>query len=150
MELVSSQPECAGAIMAISKSTNQNILAFILKGDSMMDYKWIHVHDNKVTNVTELSSVDRMFVDIQLLQDGPNVRIKFSLPVAEDKELFLMKVGPSFAIVFEDKSHGLCQLREIFLQVEESKAYCRCKALNVGYEFMETIDVNLGPLASFF
>jgi hypothetical protein len=146
----------SNTVLAITKTTNANILAFTFS-DGSVDCKWVlRGADMSITKISELPYLEKMLVNFTLEQqqvDG-RIRVKFGIPIAlDERDLFFCKLPDTYrqshAIVFDDPKQGPSFLKEVFVDIENSKSYCRCVVLASGAEYIETIGVNLGLLKNF-
>jgi len=77
--------------------------------------------------------------------------VSFTFPIGLEKPLYLVSTpteDSNFAVVFKNEAEKLSKLEEIFVLMKNSKCLCRCREIN-GPEFVETIDIDLGPVAAF-
>ena len=142
------------SVMAVTKSTNQHILAFSYV-DGAIQTKWV-LRDAqlKILDIHELPYLERLMVGVSLneLDDG-RLKVTFSMPVALDnRELFFCKLPEgyvqAYGIVFDDP-RGPCFIKEVYVDFDESVSYCRCVVLASGQDFIEKVSVNLGLLKNF-
>jgi len=142
-------------VLAVTKTTNANILSFSFV-DGSVDCKWvIRDKDLKILRINELPYLEKLLVTVNLdtLDDG-RVKVTFGMPIAmDDRDLFFCKLPDtyiqSYGIVFEDSANGPSFLKEVFVDIEASVSYCRCVSLTSGHNFVEKIGVNLGLLKNF-
>jgi len=144
------------SVMAVTKSTNEHILAFSYV-DGAVVTKWVlRDADKNITDIHELPYLERLMVGVNLLeQDDGRIKVTFSIPVAmDDRELFFCQLPQGFiqryGIVFNDsEGRGPCYIKEVFVDFNESVSFCRCVVLSSGQEFIEKVLVNLGLLKNF-
>lgn len=160
MDILAQQPNAANALLAITKSTNAHILGLYWNG-AEVEGLWVlrSKTTQEIRGTEALNALHAAFMDIQVREaaDG-RLEVKFGgIPVMDNRKLYLTGLpgapsGPHYGIIFEASPGRFAQLREIFVDLETpeaSKCYCRCVTLPDSQEFVEAVDVDLGPIAQF-
>lgn len=138
-------------ILQVKKDTNEHTVAFVWNGSSI-DPVWILKDLNGHYARKEFSFLERSFASVNLKEDAKGrLAVTFTFPIGLEKPLYLVSTPGedlNFAVVFKNEQDKLCKLEEIFVFMNEQKCLCRCREVN-GPEFVETIPIDLGPVASF-
>jgi len=142
-------------VLAVTKTTNAHILAFSFI-DGVVEPKWV-LRDASlnILSIKDLPYLEKMLVGVSLeTQSDGRVKVSFSMPLAlDDRDLFFCQLPQNFeqtyGVVFDDLKYGPSYIKEVFVDIEASVSYCRCVVLASGQDFIEKIDVNLGPLKGF-
>jgi hypothetical protein len=149
MDVLKSLDVQGQAILAISKNTNNNILALYWDGSEIVP-KWVlRDSESVVTSVKDVDLLQKMVLGATLTsQDDGSLKLTFALNIFDkDRELFFAEdASGNYSLIYRHENSA-AHLKDVFVDMDSSKAVCRSFFQNK--EIFETIDVNLGPFKSF-
>lgn len=159
MDIARALPHGIDAVAVISSNNSPNMLGIYYEPMSASGLKarWLirQAEGQPVTSLEDVSLLHEAALDMNLTEDSEGrLEVTFGVPIAAGYKLFLVATGDPegpHAVVFR-KDGQLARFAEVFLQASEGQAFCRCFWLSgaaSGEEFVETMQVDLGPLAAF-
>ena len=168
MDCLKHLENASNAVLAITKSSNEHILAFYCntskEGFPTIEPKWVLRENSIVTSVHDLTFFQKMALNVELVEDEATQRpiVTFGLPITDDRKLFLVKSPPgshgnAYAVLFKGQDGQFCRMEDIYVdlttsnQTDAALAKCYIKYYSpAGVQGVETLDVNLGPISKFF
>jgi hypothetical protein len=151
MDVVRSLEHGPTAILALSMSSTPHILAFYWNGNEIVP-RWVcrKKESLEVIGVEELSFLHSTIVGVKLAQEAGRLRITFGVPIHDQDLYFAELPSKSLGVVFHKEPHGLGQLQEVYVNVrkEEDSATCYCKVLDLttGRNYVDQVELNIGPI----
>ena len=162
MDVLKTLPNSENAVLAITKSTNEHILAFYCNDTSepCIEPKWVLREHGTITSIQDLTFFQKIALNVQLHDEDSKSIVTFGLPITDERKLYLMRTPSSsetssrFGIFFEDPINGgMSKMEEmyvdLFKQCTLAQCYIKCKTKD-NADHMEQLQVDLGPISTFF
>lgn len=146
---IESFPFYRDIVLQVKKDTNEHTVAFVWNG-SDVEALWILKGTDGYTS-KPLSFIERSFAGVSLKESGGRLEISFTFPIGLHRTLYFVstpEASRNYAVMFKNDDGKISTLEEVFVMMAEGKCLCRCRVLN-GPEFVETMPIDLGPIASF-
>lgn len=156
MDIVRQFADSSNAILAVTNSSSANIVAFYWNG-SGVEAKWImrSKHTHEVLSIDSMNVLHFAACGIHHEIDHKG-RIRVYIGLLPDSNpfgpLYIVNDKDRFCVVFKHASGRVARLEEIFMDIRDKPrvtSFCKCAFADTDEQFVETLEADMGPIASF-
>lgn len=154
MECLKSLDDASKAFFAVTKSSDENIMGFYVNG-LQVTLKLIKRANNQVVSTRELTVFESELIGIKLEQTLEGIpKLIFAINILDSSEesldyyLINDPLRSGHVSLFTISSQGPAILREVFVDLESSQAYCKFQK-ETNEEFVDIKKVDLSILSYF-
>ena len=154
METLKAIDNGSKSFFALTKSSDEHILGFYIEGLSVT-MRWIKRRDGLIISSRDLTIIESELLGIKIEQTSEGIpKVNFTLDLldsSETKPEYYLINDPAregHVALFFLSSKGPAVLREAYVDLETSLAYCKCQKENLE-EFVEVKKIDLGPISFF-